>query len=187
MNAWVGLGFFVVLCILVLLWWLFPILTGLPWRPTSTLRIMRALELSDIRPGETIYDLGSGDGRVLMIAARDFNALAVGIEISPLHRYWSQFLLLIMRLGNRVEVRRENFYHCNLRDADVVFAYMTSAQVSGLKPHLENQLRPGSRVVTVSFDIDGWEPDEVDREHLIFLYHMPPRAGNLVTFLEKTG
>jgi len=62
---------------------------------------------------------------------------------------------------------------------------MTSAQVSGLRPHLERQLQPGTRVVTISFDMDGWEPDVIDRDHLIFLYQMPPKTGNLASFLEN--
>jgi len=77
------------------LWVVIPILHGLAWipprrlavrgRPSRRQRIYRALELAQVRPGETVYDLGAGDGRVLVIAARDFGAQAVGIEIEPVH------------------------------------------------------------------------------------------------------
>ncbi len=73
----------------------------------------------------------------------------------------------------------------NLEEADVVFAYLTPAHAQRLRSHLESQLRQGSRVVTVSADIDGWEPSAFDSENLIFLYHVPPKPGNLTTFLTK--
>lgn len=65
------------------LWYFVPLLSGLPWIPAKTKRIHRALELSALIPGEKLYDLGAGDGRVLIVAARDYGAIAIGIEISP--------------------------------------------------------------------------------------------------------
>ena len=67
---------------------LLPALSGQPWVPASENRIHRALEMAELKPGEVLYDLGSGDGRVLIAAARDFGARAVGVELSPLLCPW---------------------------------------------------------------------------------------------------
>ncbi|HEY3313488.1 MAG TPA: class I SAM-dependent methyltransferase [Anaerolineales bacterium] len=167
------------------LWVLVPTLAGLPWRPAEHERIRKALSMAGVRPGELVYDLGSGDGRVLLVAASEFQARAVGIEISPLHRLVSRALAGLNKTRGRVEVRNGDFYKAELSGADVVYAYMTSKQVGRLKPHLESQLRRDARVVTISFDLDGWEPQAVDRDELIFLYEMPPVPGNLTTYLSK--
>ena len=166
-------------------WSIIPVLAGLPWRPTETGRTRKAFELAKVQPGEVVYDLGCGDGRVLVMAVRDFQAEAVGVEISLLHCWLSRFNARANKVRDHVSIRQGDFYSADLHDADVVFAYMTSRQVGRLKPHLERQLRPDARVVTISFDMDGWEPQEVDRDELIFLYQMPPQPGNLETFLDK--
>jgi SAM-dependent methyltransferase len=172
------------------LWLLVPILSGLPWRPTETKRIRRALELARVQPGEHVYDLGSGDGRVLLMAAREFGAYATGayatgIEISPLHCLVARWMAQSQHLSERISIRQGDFFKADLSDADVVFAYMTSREARRLRPHLEKQLHPGARVVTISFDFDGWQPDAYDNEGLIFLYQMPPTPGSVTTFLAK--
>jgi hypothetical protein len=185
-NLWIALIVLATLSLLFyLLWVVVPILAGLPWRPTSTERIRRALEMVRLQPREVLFDLGAGDGRVLVMAAREYRANAVGIEISPLHCQFSRLLAWVNKVGDMVSIRRADFYSADLKTADVVFAYMTSLQVTRLRPHLESQLRDGSRVVTISFDIDGWEPQAVDRDQLIFMYQMPPQPGNLESFLGK--
>jgi len=178
---------FVLVVLLGGLWWLMPILGGLPWIPTAHARIRKALELAQLRPGERLYDLGAGDGRVLILAAREFGARAIGIEFSPLHCLLAVWLARNNRLGAQVTVRREDFFQTDLRDADVVFAFMTSRQAPRLRTHLESQLRPGARVVTVSFDLDGWQPTAIDQTNLLFLYKMPPTPGNVASFLEQNN
>lgn len=170
---------------LIGLWLVVPPLTGLPWRPTEMGRARKALEMAHLGPGEVLYDLGSGDGRVLVLAAREFQAWGVGVELSPAHCLVSQISARLNRVADRVRIQRGDFYNVDLSEADVVFAYMTSAQTSRLKPRLEAQLHPGARVVTISFDLDGWEPQSVDRDELIFLYSMPPQPGSLETYLNK--
>ncbi len=142
--------------------------------------------MAQVRPGEVLIDLGSGDGRVLRQAAREFQMKAEGIEISPLLCLVSWVMARFNRLEKSIVIRRSDFYKADLGQADVVFAYMTSRQVARLRPHLEQQLKAGARVVAISFDMDGWEPQEVDRDQLIFLYQMPAQPGSLETYLAKT-
>jgi SAM-dependent methyltransferase len=167
------------------LWLIIPILSGLPWVPTSQHRIRKALELARVQPGEVVYDLGSGDGRVLLTAVRDFGARAIGIEISPLHCLAARWLARFNNLSDQVSIRQGDFYTANLEEADVVFAFMTSAQAVRLRPTLPARLRKGARVVTASFDFDGWLPAKIDQENLVFLYEMPPAPGSLGLYLEQ--
>jgi SAM-dependent methyltransferase len=167
------------------LWLVVPFVSGLPWFPTSYNRVRKALKLAGVRPGEVVYDLGAGDGRVLIVAAGEFGARAVGIEISPVHCLEAWLKARFNRLGRQVSIRLGNFYTADLAEADVVFAYMTSSQAPRLRPYLESHLRPGVRVITISFDFDGWQPSDFDRDNLIFLYRMPPQPGNLSTYLSQ--
>jgi SAM-dependent methyltransferase len=143
------------------------------------------MEMADVQLGETVYDLGTGDGRALIIAAREFGARAVGIEIEPVHCAVAWLQALFRGALARVSIRRGNLLDTDLRDADVVFLYLTPAYVERLRPRLESQLRPGARVVSLSFPFEGWQPTDVDIGHLIFLYHMPPEPGNMEMFLYK--
>lgn len=175
----------IVLLVIGVLWILVPALYGLPPVPTKLSRIRKALELVNLRPEEVLYDLGSGDGRVLIIAAREFGAQAVGIEIGPVQRAFSW--LNVLRNGVRQTVRIEagNFYQSDLSAADVVFVYATSKEISKLAAHLEKQMKPGSRLVSISADFPKWEPLAFDERELIFVYQMPPMPGSLTSYLLK--
>ena len=166
--------------LIAITWLVVPALYGLPWVPTREKRIRRAMELAELKPGETLYDLGAGDARVLVLAAKEFGANAVGIEIGPVQCLLGWLRILFSghrsRRGSRTRVRMRcgNFYKADISDADVVFVYATSFQTSSLLPLLERTLRPGVRVVSIAADFSGWVLKAVDREHLIFLYEMPP-------------
>jgi hypothetical protein len=175
----------VLLFIVTLLWILIPALYGLPPVPTRPERIRKALTLAKLQSKEVLYDLGAGDGRVLLIAARDFGAKTVGIEIGPIQCALIWLRVLVAGFGNQIQVRWANFYKADLRDADVVFVYATSKEVVKLAPHLEKQMKRGARVVSISADFPEWEPQEFDDRDLIFVYEMPPIKGNLGTYLAQ--
>ncbi|HKY55536.1 MAG TPA: hypothetical protein VJM08_14570 [Anaerolineales bacterium] len=178
-------GFFILLFILALLWLLIPALYGLPSTPTNPDRIRRALKLANLRPNEILYDLGAGDGRVLIIAAGEFGAKAVGIEIGPVQCALIWLRAIANGFGEKIQVRWENYLNADLRDAEVVFVYATSKEVTKLAPHLEEQLNPGTRVISISADFHEWEPSDFDEHDLIFVYEMPPKKGSLGTYLLK--
>jgi hypothetical protein len=180
-GFWLSVFFFVI----VLLWILVPAVYGLPPVPTNRDRIHHALQLANLQPGETVYDLGAGDGRVLFIAARDFGAQAEGIEIGPIQCFLVQLRIVRSGLGDKIKIRWGNFYRANLKDADVVFVYATSKEVIKLAPHLAAQMKQGSRLVSISADFSEWEPALVDEHELIFIYEMPPTPGSITTYLLK--
>jgi len=177
--------FFILLFLAISLWVLIPALYGLPPVPTKPERIRKALKLANLKPDQTLYDLGAGDGRVLLIAARDFGAKAVGVEVGPIQCALIWLKAVASGFGNQIQIRWANFYKANLSDADVVFIYATSKEVTKLASQLEKQLKRGARVVSISADFPEWEPQEFDNRELIFVYEMPPLKGNLGTYLAQ--
>jgi SAM-dependent methyltransferase len=173
----IGLG--LVFLLVSALWLVVPALYGVPWVPTREARIRRALQLAKLQPGEIFYDLGAGDGRVLLIAAKEFGAQAVGIEVGPVQWALGWMRILISGGRHRTRLRCGNFYRADLTEVDVIFVYLTSSQTSRLAKKLEQELRPGARVVSIAADFPDWQAGLVDREMLIFVYQMPPvRAIN---------
>ena len=126
-------------------------LLGAPWIPTSGKKVLkmlaRALAMADVQPNEIVYDLGSGDGRIIITAAREFGAQSVGIEANPLWVCWTRLLLTLYRL-EQVRVDWGNFFHKDLREANVVTLYLLQETNEKLQQKLEEELQPGTRVVT---------------------------------------
>ena len=176
---------FIAFFFVTLLWILIPALYGLPPVPTKPERIRKALKLANLRPGEVLYDLGAGDGRVLLIAAREFGAKAVGIEVGPVQCALIWLRAVALGFGNQIQIRWANFYTADLSDADVVFVYATSKEVMKLASHLEKQLKHGARVASISADFPEWEPKELDDLGLIFVYEMPPIKGSITSYMMK--
>jgi len=178
-------GFSILLFVLILLWILIPALYGLPPVSTKPERISKALKLANLQPGETLYDLGAGDGRVMFTAARDFGAKAVGIEIGPIQCALIWLRAVASGLDKNILIRWANFYRADLRDADVVYVYGTSKEVLKLAPHLKQQMKAGARLVSISADFPDWEPSAFDERELIFVYAMPPTQGNIASYMMK--
>ncbi len=150
-----------------------------PFVPSPEVVVRRMLQLADVRENEVVYDLGCGDGRVLIIAAKEFGARAIGIEIR--RDLYEQCLKRIRDLGleGRVTVLHGNFFEFDLSDADVVTLYLLTSVNEKLRPKLERELRPGTRVVSHDFEVPGWKPIVVEdlyeewRSHKLFLYKIP--------------
>jgi hypothetical protein len=179
-------GFSLFLFLATLAWFLIPTLYGLPPVPTKPERIQKALKLANLQPTEVLYDLGAGDGRVLFLAAGEFGARAVGLEIGPIQCALIWLRITARGLGNQIQIKWENFYRADLRAADVVFVYATSKEVMKLAHHLETQMKRGARLVSISADFPEWEPSMLDEHELIFIYEMPPTKGSLTTYLLKS-
>lgn len=145
---------------------------GAPWVPTKLRTVRRMLEMAEVRAGETVYDLGSGDGRVLFAAARMFGARAVGIELDPLRVLWTRGVAWLLGIRNRVEVRQGDFFTQELRDADVVVCYLLTSTNRRLADKLLEELRPGTRVVSNAFPFPDWEPAAEDLEHRVYFYRI---------------
>lgn len=161
------------------LWVMLPAIYGTPGTPSSPYLIRTALKLADLRPGETLYDLGAGDGRVVVLGACEFGARGVGIEVEPVHCTVAWLRALFGGVLQRVAIRQENLFQADLTAADVVFLYLTPALLRRLAPQLILKLRPGARVVSLYFPFEGWQPSAMDIGNLIFAYQMPPAPGSV--------
>ena len=132
---------------------------GAPYVPTPEHVVLRLLTLAEVSSDDVVYDLGSGDGRMIILAAKEFGARGVGVEID------SQLVQTARRRARKagvshlVEFRRGDLFDTNLDDATVVTLYLWPDMNNRLRPKLQRELDPGDRVVSHSFDIDGWSPD----------------------------
>jgi SAM-dependent methyltransferase len=154
-----------------------------PYIPSPQIIVERMLELATVQPGETVYDLGSGDGRVLITAVQQFHARAVGVEIVPEIARKASDRIARLGLQNQARVIQGDIRDADLSGADVVTMYMTTDTNDLLRPKLEKSLKPGTRVVSYSFKVPGWKYNKLDesdpygngRKHAIYLYVMPPQ------------
>ncbi len=152
-----------------------PQFLGAPWVPTSKELVNKILSISELKPAETLYDLGSGDGRLVIAAARDFGARAVGIEIDPFRVLYSRLRISQLRLSGKAKIIRSNFFNIDLRDADVVIVYLLQETLDKLQYKLEMELtKPNCRVVSVVFRFKGWEVIKSDQEARIYVYRTRP-------------
>jgi len=141
----------------------------------------KMLEAAQIRPGETLYDLGCGDGRILITAAEKYKAKAVGVEISDSLVKSVNETIRRKNLQDSVQVIQGNLLKVNLGSADVVTIYLETGSNDLLRPNLERDLKPGSRVVSHDFVVPGWKASHVEtidafkRSHTIYVYEMPQR------------
>jgi len=165
------------------LWAILPVVYGTSGARSGPLLIRAALKLANLQPGERFYDLGAGDGQVVTLAAREFQARAVGVEIEPVRCALAWLRILLGGVIGRVSIRQMNLFDVRLDDADVVFVHLAPALIERLRPRLILKLRPGTRVVSVYFPFEGWEPLDMDVGHLLFVYRMPPTPGSLDAFL----
>lgn len=149
--------------------------------PTPVPVVRRMLELAEIRRGETVYDLGCGDGRILIRAVEDYGARGVGIDIDgdrlDIARWRAR------RHLRRIDFRRQNLFRANLRSADVVMIYLLPQLNEKLLPQLD-RLRAGVRIISHSFELPGVVPDKTARRtipggltHYIFFYRTPLRRA----------
>jgi precorrin-6B methylase 2 len=145
-------------------------LIGAAWSPTTLGDVRAMLELADVGPTDTVYDLGSGDGRIVVSAASTFGATAIGVEADPLRVAWSRFVARVLGVSGKVTVIRGNFYDVDLSKATVVTMFLTQGTLQKLKPKLLRELHPGTRVVSQIWTFDGWEPVKKGRTGKSRLY-----------------
>jgi SAM-dependent methyltransferase len=143
--------------------------------------VVEILRLARVGPGDTVYDLGSGDGRIVILAARDFGARGVGLELDP------DLVALSVRNATRAGVAEntrfliKDIFEADVSEATVVTLYLSPEVNLRLKPKLLSQLKPGSRIVSHDFPIGDWQPERVvnfkgpERTHVLSLWIVPPR------------
>ncbi|WP_369059165.1 class I SAM-dependent methyltransferase [Caulobacter sp. 73W] len=134
------------------------------------------LEMAKVGPGDVLYDLGSGDGRIPITAAKRFGVRAVGIEIDVALVREASRQARRQRVDHLVSFRKADLFATDLSEASVVTLYLLDTVTLRLRPKLLSELKPGTRVVSHAFHMGDWTPDEV-REidgNTIYLWTIPP-------------
>lgn len=147
------------------------------YEPSSYEVVDEMLQLADVTPDDIVYDLGCGDGRVVIAAARDYGATGVGIDIDPARVTESRQNAERAGVADKVTIRHEDLFEADISDATAVMLYLWPSVNLKLRPKLLAELKPGTRVVSHSHDMGDWEPDEMIRvgQSRIYLWTIPER------------
>jgi SAM-dependent methyltransferase len=155
---------------------------GAPWVPTRKKDVERFLKLAEIKPGQKFYDLGCGDGR-LVITATKAGANAIGFELSLaqyLHAKINVLLSVIPakagiqsntqnpglpnQVGNdKIKIQFQDFWNINLSDADIVYLFLMQSIYPKLKAKFEKELKPNAKIIVYAWPIQGWTPIKIDQ------------------------
>lgn len=156
-----------------------------PFVPTPQDVVERMLALAQVKKGDVVYDLGSGDGRIVITAAKKYGVKAVGFEIDPDLLRQSRESIRKEGLEKLAEIREQDILTVDLSAATVVTMYLLPEVNLRLRPNVLRQLKPGSRVVSHDFDMGDWKPLKVEHikdssgwDHTIYLWRIEKQAGN---------
>ena len=150
-----------------------------PFVTTPMEVVDRMLEMAEVKKGDIVYDLGSGNGRIVIRAAQKYGARGVGIEIDPDLVQKSRAKAQEEGVAHLVEFRAQDALTVNVSEATVVTLYLLPEFNAKLKPILQKQLKAGSRVVSHDFDIEDWSPSKTEKmpgtllhQHTIYLWRI---------------
>jgi len=141
------------------------------------------LRLAELKPGEILFDLGAGDGRTVIMAAKTFGARGVGVELREDLAKKAMSTIHDSGLADRVTMVNGDMFSVNLTSADVVFLYLTTSANEKIRPKLDSELKRGARIVSHDYEVIGWKPFKVENfcenpqmgypSHTIYLYEKP--------------
>jgi ubiquinone/menaquinone biosynthesis C-methylase UbiE len=151
-----------------------------PYVVTPEHAVDRMLEMANLKPGETLFDLGCGDGRILLTAVQKYRVKAVGIEISDHLARSAAEKVKKEGFQDRIKIIHGDFMKQDLSNANVVTLYLETTANDTLRPKLERVLKPNTRVVSYDYPIPGWKEIETAEakgshgfSHTIYLYQVP--------------
>ena len=160
----IQLGFVVLLFYLCLAF-----VTGAPFVPSTDPTAVAMIKFARIKKGVKVYDLGSGNGKLLFLAAQQV-ATAVGLEINPLLVIWSRLRAFLSPYRGMVSTRWQYFWRANLSDSDVVFVYLLPWRMEKLEKKLKQELKPGAVIVSNSFIFPHWKILRQDPKHHVYVF-----------------
>lgn len=154
-----------------------------PFVPSPIVVVERMLKLADLKAGEVMFDMGAGDGRTVIMAAKNFGARGVGIELREDLAKKALSGIHENGLSDRVTIVNGDMFNVNLTAADVVFLYLTTSANEKIRHKMENDLKKGVRVVSHDYEIIGWKPEKTESfcenpqlgypSHTLYLYKKP--------------
>lgn len=146
--------FVIILFLLIILSWVWP--PDSPWAPwwrTSKEKARAVCRLAKINKNDIVYELGCGEGNTLIVAATEFGAQGVGIEIDPLRAFLSTLILYRNKVNDRVVIKRKNFFVEDISRATVIFVYLVPKTLNRLVPKFKKELKKGTRIVSYRYEV----------------------------------
>jgi SAM-dependent methyltransferase len=158
-----------------------------PFVPTTDEAVLAMLKLADVKKTDVVYDLGCGDGRIVVTAAKSLGARGVGIDINPVRISEAKANAKRAGVENMVRFEENDLFQADIHEASVVTLFLLPEVNLKLRPKLIQDLKPGTRIVSNTFDMGDWKadkeaivgnPDEQTYlSHRLYLWIVPPRAG----------
>lgn len=150
-----------------------------PYVPTPNEVVTQMLEIAKVQKGDVLYDLGSGDGRIVIAAAQKYGTRGVGIDINPERISEANANARAAKVSDRVQFRQQDLFKTDLSEATVVTLYLLPDINVKLRPQLLRQLKPGTRIVSHDFNMGEWKPEKVvqvqgpTRQHTVYYWVVP--------------
>jgi tRNA G37 N-methylase Trm5 len=154
-----------------------------PYVPTNERVVQEMLKVAKVTKNDLVYDLGCGDGRIVITAAKQYGARGIGIDIDPERIKEAEENARIAGVSDRVTFMQGDLFKADIRDATVVTMYLLPAVNMKLRPKLLGDLRPGTRIVSHNYDLGDWAPRQKLRvnvgsvEHDVYFWVVPQRTG----------
>lgn len=156
-----------------------------PYVPTPQEIVDRMLDMAQVKKGDVVYDLGSGDGRIVITAAKKYGVKAIGFEIDPDRIKESRENIRKEGVGNLVEIRDQDIRTVDLSQASVLTLYLLPEVNLMIRPNIWKQMKPGSRVVSHDFDMADWQPvknesvkDRSGWDHTLYLWRVTAKDAS---------
>lgn len=151
------------------LWRTWSHFVGGEWLPTPQIIVDRMLKMAKVSRNDVVYDLGSGDGKIVLSSAK-IGAKAIGVEIDPLRVFISRIKIKLTGLDKLAKIIQKNLFEINVKDADIVTLFLLPQTMKKLENKLRKELRKGAHVVSYKFTFKKWKPSKIDNENKIYLY-----------------
>jgi hypothetical protein len=159
-----------------------PVKRDVVYLPTPEVVVDKMLELAKVTKDDVLYDLGSGDGRIPITAAKKYGARGVGVEIDPKLIQESQENAKKAGVADKVKFIQQDLFQTDFKEATVMTLYLLPQLNVKLRPKLFGELKPGTRIVSHDFNMGEWQPEQVvkmdvnGREHLVYVWRIPDKA-----------
>lgn len=166
----ITIGLIVTVFTIIIFWIMWSAIIGAGFQPTSKKLVKKMLEIAEVGPNDVLYDLGSGDGRIITEAVKSYGAKAVGIEADPIRVLWSRMFLFFYRIRDKSKIKWGNFFNEDILEATAVTLFLGSKANEKLKKKLVKELKPGTLVVSYFWTFHDWKPAKIDYRDKIYLY-----------------
>jgi len=155
-----------------------PVKKDVPYVPTPQPVVDRMLEMAGVKKGDVVYDLGCGDGRIIVTAAKKHGATGIGVDIDPERIKESNDNAKAAGVTDKVKFIKQDLFTMEFKDANVLAMYLLPDVNLKLRPKILDDMKPGSRIVSHSFDMDDWKPDEEDTvdDSTIYFWTVPAKV-----------